>query len=328
MTNVLLGSCAVPDSYADGMTAQLMHAVGRCLHRLTDSDDFQWAACRIRDFFANHFRALNGLPQTPIFPRFLHSTDIGITPPFDASVFAGHMAALENSGRCATAADLIAGLKTILCAAERKILLWTYGACRAGSEELRAVLSCIRYANVRELHQALAVLLDEPVECIAWCLAPPCRLTGLGLMEADLADMPLRLSDFFQSTEKLDVLLETAHATPEAMLQRLLQPGPHWALASDGDVPGGMFYEWYPAPVADVLAAAVRRQTLDAQQIATAFEWLTGARLSVVDCVALVGRVDFMAVELAICRCFVVNGLRGAPVTVAALREALEAAVD
>ena len=83
MTDATLVSAAVPDpiswpvepfevpphpcnsEFLAALSAHVMKTLGERLSLIAGGDDFQWAACIVRDFFAPAFDAVPGLPVTP-----------------------------------------------------------------------------------------------------------------------------------------------------------------------------------------------------------------------------------------------------------------------
>lgn len=318
--------------FLEALNALVMRTLGERLHRIAEGENFQWAACFVRDFFAPAFSAVPGLPITPGSIRFAPGRSQRIEPAFLVSSFADLMARIpvpELEVRCAVTRNLRWLEDALyLSTVEAKLLLWTYAISHRRSERLRNALAAVRFERESDAHAAMAVLLDEPEEAIAGCFAAPIRLLAMRLIWKGRRTVPIGLDECFEASDLLPAVLETVHRSPEAMLARLLEPEPNWTLDPKVETPSVLFYDWFEKPLADAFAATVSGRQLTADHIVALIEWLTGFRLEPAQCSPLAGHITLEAIEQALKRCFVTNGGCNRVVTPLKVLGSLYALVD
>lgn len=306
-------------TFLTAFSDQVMKALGSNLSLLTDHPDQVWAACHVRDFFAPRFDAVVGLPVTPIFPVSSQSTDSPVGSSFDLLGFCAQAAGLDVPQAdqvCAVTRNLKWLQSTLhLTSVDQKFLLWTYAISHRRSQRLQDAFGTVRLTSWAQAHAAIALMLEEPVESVALCFAAPSRLSAMRLLVTGRRSVPFGLDECFSTSELLASVLETVHSTPEAMLQRLLEPERHWTLAPELETPSVLYYEWLDRPVADVFAAAVLLKPMTADHIVALVQWLTSMQLSPASCEPLAGRLDLETIEQVLKVCFVEHALRDVPVT-------------
>ena len=226
--------------------------------------------------------------------------------------------------RCAVTRNL-GWLQTALhlSPVETKILLWTYAISHRRSESVRDAFGAVRLDSSSAAYAAMAVVLGEPLAAVADCFAAPNRLHALRLCSQVRHNVPFGLEECFGAGELLPAVLETVHRSPEAMLQRLLEPERHWSLDPEMQTPGVLYYEWLERPVADAFAATVLHRPLTADHIVALVEWLTGFHFEAAQCSVLAGNLTLEAIEHALKRCFVEQGRRNVTVSTLIVMQAL-----
>lgn len=297
--------------FLQALSAHVMTTLGKRLHRIAGGQDSQWAACFIRDFFSPTFDAVPGLPVTPGLIRFAPGQQQQIEPEFDVPSFPGLMGRLPEpvlDVRCAVTRNLYWLQDALhLSAVETKLLLWTYAISHRRSENVRNAFGAVRFNAETNAYAAMAVLLDEPEETVASCFVAPNRLRAMRLSWRGRCTSPFSLDECFEASDLLPAVLETVHRSPEAMLERLLEPERNWTLEPEVETPSVLYYEWFERSVADVFAATVLGRPLTADHIVALIEWLTGFRLEPAQCSLLAGHLTLEAIEQAIKRSFVAN---------------------
>jgi hypothetical protein len=275
------------------LSAQVIKTFGTHLHLIASGEDFQWAACLVRDFFSAAFGAGLGLPATPGLIRHPPTARKSIEPAFDVLKFANLMKLIPEpllDVQCAVVRNL-EWLKTALHLQpiETKLLLWTYAISHRRSKNLRDAFGAVRFNPESDAHAAMAVLLDEPVDAAARYFAAPDRLRAMRQSWKGRCVAPFGLDECFAAGELLPAVLETVHRSPEAMLQRLLEPERHWTLDPEVRTPSSLYYEWLERPVADAFVATLLHRPLTNDHIVALVEWLTGLRFEAAQCTVLAG---------------------------------------
>ena len=320
------------EAYAKCMAAILMKTIGMNLSCITVSENFAWAAIKIRDYFSEHFGEEIEAPNIPHVPKFLLPPEQRVNPEIVPAAFRSQLGELElatpdqscaivrNSGWLVDAFHL--------SSAERKVLLWTHVVNSQMPSAIEGVLSEIQFVNDRQAHAALSLLLDEPEAEIVKCFAAPSRLRGMRLIDSHPWRYPLTLDSFFQGTENLTDVLEVVHYSPAGMLQRLSELSLFWSMLPDAGVPNEGFYRWFKPAMAEACIATVNDQPLKAAHIAELVWWLIGYRLPAEQYEPLAGQLDFAAIQKAIQRCCMERSQRNQTVTQLAVMQALYAAVQ
>ena len=319
------------EAYAKCMAAVLMKTIGMNLSSITTSENFPWAAIKIRDYFADHFGERIESPAKPNVPKFLLPPEQRVAPEIVPAAFRYRLDSLQLATpdqACAVVRNLDWLTEVFhFGQAERKVLLWTYIANRMLPPVIEGVMSEIQFCNERQAHAALSLLLDEPESEVAKCFAAPCRLRGMRLIDSHPWRYPLTLDSFFQGTENLTDVLEVVHYSRAGMLQRLSELSLFWSMLPDACVPNEQFYRWFKAAMAEACIATANNQPLKAAHIAELVWWLIGYRLPVEQFEQLAGSIDFVTIQKAIQRCCMERSQVDKAVTQLAVMQALFAAV-
>lgn len=298
--------------FLDALSINLMKTLGDCVHRIAEVEGVEWAPCFLRDFFVRVSDALIGLQATPSLVRIATGRPGSCESAFDMSSFTDLMARVPGpvlEVQCAVSRNLD-WLQTALhlSSVETKLLLWTYAVSHRRSENLRNAFAAVRFDGRSSACAALALLLDEPHHAVVASFKAPSRLVAMRLSWTERCVAEFGLDEYFVASDLLPAMLETVHRSPEAMLERLLEPERNWTLEPEVQTPTVLYYEWFERPVADAFAATVLGRPLTAEHIVALIEWLTGFRFEPAQCRLLAGHLTLEAIEQTIKRCFVVNG--------------------
>lgn len=298
--------------FLDALSVHLMKNLGECMHRITEVEGVEWTPCFLRDFFVPVSDAVLGLQATTNVVRFAAGRPGSSEPALKMSSFTDLMARVPEpvlEFQCAVARNLD-WLQTALhlSSVETKLLLWTYAVSHRRSENLRNAFAAMRFGGRSSACAAFALLLDEPRDAVIAAFTAPSRLVAMRLSWTERCTAEFGLDEYFMASELLPAVLETVHRSPEAMLERLLEPERNWTLAPEVQTPTVLYYEWFERPVADAFAATVLGRPLTADHIVALIEWLTGFRLEPAQCSLLAGHLTLETIEQTIKRCFVVNG--------------------
>ena len=320
------------EAFVKGMEAVLMKTIGMNLSSITTSENFPWAAIKIRDYFADHFGEQIEAPAKPNVPKFLLPPEQRVAPEIVPAAFRYRLGSLE----LATPSQVCAVMRNLdwltdafhLSRAERKVLLWTHIANRMLPPVIEGVMTELQFCNERQAHAALSLLLDEPESEVAKCFAAPSRLRGMRLIDSHPWRYPLMLDSFFQGTENLTDVLEVVHYSHAGMLQRLSELSLYWSMLPDAGVPNEHFYRWFKPAMAEACIATDNNQLLAAAHIAELVWWLIGYRMPAGQYEPLAGNIDFVTIQKAIQRCCMERSQRDQTVSQLAVMQALYAAVQ
>ena len=320
------------EAFVKGMEAVLMKTIGMNLSSITTSENFPWAAIKIRDYFADHFVEQIEAPAKPNVPKFLLPPEQRVAPEIVPAAFRYRLGSLE----LATPSQVCAVMRNLdwltdafhLSRAERKVLLWTHIANRMLPPVIEGVMTELQFCNERQAHAALSLLLDEPESEVAKCFAAPSRLRGMRLIDSHPWRYPLMLDSFFQGTENLTDVLEVVHYSHAGMLQRLSELSLYWSMLPDAGVPNEHFYRWFKPAMAEACIATDNNQLLAAAHIAELVWWLIGYRMPAGQYEPLAGNIDFVTIQKAIQRCCMERSQRDQTVSQLAVMQALYAAVQ
>lgn len=320
------------EAFVKGMEAVLMKTIGMNLSSITTSENFPWAAIKIRDYFADHFGEQIEAPAKPNVPKFLLPPEQRVAPEIVPSAFRYQLSLLE----LATPDQACAVVRNLdwltdayhLSQSERKVLLWTHIANRMLPPVIEGVMSELQFCNERQAHAALSLLLDEPASEVAKCFSAPCRLRGMRLIDSHPWRYPLTLESFFQGTENLTDVLEVVHYSPAGMLQRLSELSLYWSMLPDAGVPNEQLYRWFKPAMAEACIATVNDQPLKATHIAELVWWLIGYRLPAEQYEPLAGNICFATIQKALQRCCIERSQHEQDITQLAVMQALYAAVS
>lgn len=341
MTSSTLGGAAAPDipdvneseskngataNWQRAMTAKLAHALGNALPHLGNSDDFQWAAQSIEAFFRRTADVSDDALSVANILSCLRRLE-DRKPTIDPVRFADMLTTvvLPSIGQdCAADRNLNQIASALhLTAAERALLAWAYFASCDTTATLSTALMQLNFGSESDAHRMLASVLGVTEGEVALMFGAPCRLSSIGLVERAGHAQTRDLSRYFDIAQPLLSLCESGPMTDTELLERLRAPPPFWFLDPQHQIPVQILYEWFPARIADALAATARGAVLTSEHISSCIAWWTGCVIPDQDCARLVDRMDLQAIRQAIARFCVDCSMAQRPLSTAGLHKAL-----